>query len=90
MRLDDGVGMDLPLASMRSLQAQAASADFTGNPALYESLTGFTPDYLTEAQRANLGAIGVAMPARTPGRTVEEPPSGDDAIYQGAGLWFVQ
>ncbi len=90
VRLDDGVGMDLPPAPVSSLRAKAASADFAGNPALYESLVGFTPDYLTEAQRANLGAIGVAMQARPPGRTVEEPPSGDDAIYQGAGLWFIQ
>jgi hypothetical protein len=90
VRLDDGVGMDLPLASMSSLQAKAASADFAGNPALYESLIGFTPNYLTEAQRAGLGEVGVAVPARTPGKTVEEPPSGDEAIYQGAGLWFVQ
>ena len=90
VRLDDGVGMDLPPAPMDSLRANAASADFAGNPALYESLIGFTPDYLTEAQRANLGELGIAVPARTPGRTVEEPPSGDDAIYQGAGLWFVQ
>ena len=90
VRLDDGVGLDLPLASMSTLQAKAASADFAGNPALYESLIGFTPDYLTEAQRAGLGEVGVAMPARTPGRNVEAPPSGDDAVYQGAGLWFVQ
>jgi hypothetical protein len=90
VRLDDGVGMDLPLASMSALQAKAASADFAGNPALYESLIGFTPDYLTEAQRAGLGKVGVAVPARTPGRTVEAPPSGNDAMYQGAGLWFVQ
>lgn len=90
VRLDDGVGMDLPLASMSALQAKAASADFAGNPALYESLIGFTPDYLTEAQRVGLGKVGVAVPARTPGRTVEAPPSGDDAMYQGAGLWFVQ
>ncbi len=90
VRLDDGVGMDLPLAPMSTLQSKAASADFAGNPALYESLIGFTPDYLTEAQRVGLGEVGVAVPARTPGRTVEAPPSGDDAIYQGAGLWFVQ
>jgi hypothetical protein len=90
VRLDDGVGMDLPLASMSALQSKAASADFAGNPALYESLIGFTPDYLTEAQRAGLGGIGIGVPARTPGRTVETPPSGDDAMYQGAGLWFVQ
>jgi hypothetical protein len=82
--------MDLPLASMSTLQSKAASADFAGNPALYESLIGFTPDYLTEAQRVGLGEVGVAVPARTPGRIVEAPPSGDDAIYQGAGLWFVQ
>jgi hypothetical protein len=90
VRLDDGVGMDLPIASMTDLQSRAAGADFAGNPALYESLIGFTPDYLTEAQRTRLGAIGVAMPSRNPGRTVEEPPSGDDALYQGAGMWFVQ
>lgn len=90
VRLDDGVGMDLPLASMSSLQARAASTDFAGNPALYESLIGFTPDFLTEAQRAGLGQVGVAVPARAPGKTVEAPPSGDDAIYQGAGLWFGQ
>jgi len=89
-RLDDGVGMDLPLASMGALQATAAGMDFPGDPALYESLMGFTPDFLTEAQRARLGELGVAVPARSPGRTVEEPPSGDDAVYQGAGLWFVQ
>lgn len=90
VRLDDGVGMDLPIASMSALQERAAGADFAGNPALYESLIGFTPDYLTEAQRAGLGAVGVAMPARDPGRTIEPPPSGNDALYQGAGLWFVQ
>jgi hypothetical protein len=90
VRLDDGVGMELPLASMTALQAKAASADFAGNPVLYESLIGFTPDYLTEAQRAGLGEVGVAMPGRAPGRTVEEPPSGDAAVAQGAGLWFVQ
>ena len=90
VRLDDGVGMDLPLASMSALQAKATSADFAGNPALYESLIGFTPDYLTEAQRVGLGKVGVAVQARTHGRTVEPPPSGDDAMYQGAGLWFVQ
>ncbi len=90
VRLDDGVGMDLPLAAMSALQSKAASADFAGNPALYESLIGFTPDYLTEAQRVGLGELGIAVPARTPGRTVEAPPSGDNAIYQGAGLWFVQ
>ena len=90
VRLDDGVGMDLPLASMSALRSKAAGADFAGNPALYESLMGFTPDYLTEAQRAGLGGLGIAVPARTPGRTVEAPPSGDDAMYQGAGLWFVQ
>jgi hypothetical protein len=94
VRLDDGVGLDLPLASMNELQSQAigeaASADFVGNPALYESLVGFTPDYLTEAQRARLGTIGIAVQARSPGRTVETPPSGEEAVYQGAGLWFVQ
>ncbi len=90
VRVDDGFGKGLARASMSSLRANAASADFAGNPALYESLIGFTPDYLTEAQRANLGEVGIAVPARTPGRTVEGPPSGDDAIYQGAGLWFVQ
>ena len=90
VRVDDGFGKGLPRTSMSSLRAKAASADFAGNPALYESLIGFTPDYLTEAQRSNLGEVGVAVPARTPGRTVEEPPSGDDAIYQGAGLWFLQ
>jgi hypothetical protein len=90
VRLDDGVGMDLPIAPMSALQSRAAGADFAGNPALYESLIGFTPDYLTEAQRARLGAIGVAMPSADPGQTVEEPPSGDDALYQGAGMWFVQ
>jgi hypothetical protein len=90
VRLDDGVGMDLPIAPMSALQSRAAGADFAGNPALYESLIGFTPDYLTEAQRARLGAIGVAMPSAEPGQTVEEPPSGDDALYQGAGMWFVQ
>jgi hypothetical protein len=90
VRLDDGVGMELPLASMSALQAKAASADFAGNPALYESLIGFTPDYLTEAQRVGLGEIGVAIPGRTPGRTVQAPPSGDAAMYQGAGLWFAQ
>jgi len=90
VRLDDGVGMDLPIASMTALQSRAAGADFAGNPALYESLIGFTPDYLTEAQRARLGAIGVAMPSEDPGQTVEEPPSGDEALYQGAGMWFVQ
>lgn len=90
VRLDDGVGMDLPLAPASALQAKAASADFAGNPALYESLIGFTPDYLTEAQRAGLGAIGVAMPRGAPGQTVEAPPSGDQALYQGAGIWFIQ
>jgi len=90
VRLDDSVGMDLPLVAMSSLQAKAASADFAGNPALYESIIGFTPDYLTEAQRASLGDIGVSMPKRRPGRTVEAPPSGDTAMYQGAGLYFVQ
>lgn len=88
--LDDGVGMALPLASMSALQATARSADFAGNPALYESLVGFTPDYLTEAQRANLGKVGLATPARAPGQTIEEPPSGEEAVYQGAGLWFLQ
>ncbi len=90
VRLDDGVGMDLPIASMTMLQSRAASADFAGNPALYESLIGFTPDYLTELQRASLGKLGIAMPARKPGNTVEEPSSGDNAVYEGAGLWFVQ
>ena len=89
-RIDDGIGMDLPLTSMSALQAKAASADFAGNPALYQSLVGFTPDYLTEAQRVSLGEVGVAVPARAPGKTVEAPPSGVDAIYQGAGLWFGQ
>jgi hypothetical protein len=90
VRLDDGVGMDLPLASMSALQAKAASTDFAGNPALYESLIGFTPDYLTEAQRSNLGEVGIAVASRAPGKTIEAPPSGDAAIYQGAGLWFGQ
>jgi len=90
VRLDDGVGMDLPLASMSALQAKAASTDFAGNPALYESLIGFTPDYLTEAQRSNLGEVGIAVASRAPGNTIEAPPSGDAAIYQGAGLWFGQ
>jgi hypothetical protein len=90
VRLDDGVGMDLPPASMGALQATAAGLEFAGDPDLYESLTGFTPNFLSEAQRARLGRLGVAVPARTPGRTVEAPPSGDDAVYQGAGLWFVQ
>lgn len=90
VRLDDGVGMDLPLAPMNALQANTPDTGFAGDPALYESPLGFTPDYLTEAQRADLGVLGVAVPARTPGRTVEAPPSGDDAMYQGAGLWFVQ
>ena len=90
VRLDDGVGMDLPLASMSALQAKAASADFAGNPALYESLIGFTPNFLTEAQRTNLGEVGLAVPIRAPGKTVEAPPSGSQAIYQGAGLWAGQ
>jgi len=90
VRLDDGVGMDLPLASMSALQAKAASTDFAGNPALYESLIGFTPDFLTEAQRSNLGEVGIAVASRAPGKTVEAPPSGDQAVYQGAGLWFGQ
>jgi hypothetical protein len=89
-RLDDGVGMDLPLASMSALQARAASADYAGNTALYESLVGFTPNYLTESQRASLGEIGIVVPARAPGKTVEAPPSGNAALYQGAGLWFGQ
>ena len=90
VRLDDGVSMDLPLASMSALQAKAASTDFAGNPALYESLIGFTPDFLTEAQRSNLGEVGIAVAPRAPGKTVEAPPSGDQAMYQGAGLWFGQ
>lgn len=90
VRLDDGVGMELPLVPMDALQATAEGADFQGDPALYESPLGFIPDYLTEAQRAGLGAIGVAVPARTPGKTIEAPPSSDDAMVQGAGLWFVQ
>ena len=90
VRLDDGVGMDLPIASMSALEAKAAGEHFPGDPALYESLIGFTPDYLTEAQRARLGTTGVAVPSRAPRHTVETPPSGDAALYQGAGLWFVQ
>jgi hypothetical protein len=90
VRLDDAVGMDLPPGAASDLQAKASNADFAGNPALYESLIGFTPDYLTEAQRAGLGQIGIAVPGRSPGKTVQTPLSGDDALYQGAGLWFVQ
>ena len=90
VRLDDGVGMALAPVPMNALQAAPAGGEFQGDPALYESPLGFTPNYLTEAQRAGLGAIGVAVPARTPGKTIEAPPSADDAMVQGAGLWFVQ
>ena len=86
----EGAGASPPAASMNTLRAKAASVDFAGNPALYESLVGFTPDYLTELQRASLGELGIAMPARAPGKTVEEPSSGENAVYEGAGLWFIQ
>ncbi len=90
VRLDDGVGMELPLAAMGRLLDASTDPDYIGSPGLYQSVIGFTPDYLTEAQRAGLGTVGVAMPEHTPGRTVEAPPSGDTAMVQGAGLWFVQ
>lgn len=90
VRLDDGVGMDLPIAPMSALRARAAGTGFSADPGLYESPIGFTPDYLTEAQRARLGLVGIASPSRPPGRTVEPPPSGDAVLYQGAGLWFMQ
>jgi Putative heavy-metal-binding len=89
-RLDDGVGMDLPAAPRAGGAAKAAGTGFVADAALYESPLGFTPDYLSEAQRAELGTLGLAVPARSPGKTVEAPPSGDEAVYQGAGLWFVQ
>jgi hypothetical protein len=86
--IDDGVGM----GTLRTAVADGddAAERFTTSPAVYQSLIGFTPDYLTEDQRATLGNIAVAMPHRSPGRTVEAPPSGGAAAATGAGLYFLQ
>lgn len=90
VRLDDGVGMELPPVSMQALRAPSGDTEPSVDAALYRSLLGFTPDYLTEAERAGLGNAGVATPDRTPGSTVNAPPGGEIAAYQGAGLMFVQ
>lgn len=50
---------------------------------------GFTPDYLTERQRADLGRLAIGMPSRTPGSRVEAPLSPNQAAAAGAGQWIM-
>ncbi len=50
---------------------------------------GFTPDYLTESQRASLGALAVGVPLGAPGTTVEAPLTAKQAAAWGAGKWFL-
>ncbi|MDX1432949.1 MAG: hypothetical protein R3286_10920 [Gammaproteobacteria bacterium] len=86
VRLDDGVGLrDLPQAT-----AAARLDELSISPRIYESLTGFTPDYLTERQRAVLGTPGVSIPVRSPGYEIHAPATGGAAAAQGAGQWFLQ
>jgi hypothetical protein len=57
----------------RAEPARSRAAGDEQSSAGFEVPFGFTPDYLTEAQRSSLGKIGVGVPEAPPGHTVELP-----------------
>jgi hypothetical protein len=67
----------------------AGDADGTAEDDGFLVPLGFTPDYLTETQRAALGRLGIGVLPGVPGSRIEAPLTPKQAAAWGAGQWFL-